>query len=189
MGDMNGTYRSYRIHKSHSCRPWGFPEDQNGLGNHTRSTLRDAAAQTALRRVAQGDSHGPSETGRARAFDARPVAIARRFAGYGHAELRAASERGLSARLHRFWDVRRLRVTRRIVENQANRKIPSRGEATGGDAADRTFALRLKHRGLQPLRAARTRSADKFQNGLPRAERISFAAVAAVDDQTLPRER
>src|SRR5262245_14041948 len=181
---MNRIYRSYRTYKSYS-----WLDDDDGLCNHTRSTFRDAAAQTALRRVAQGDSHGPSETGRARAFDARPVAIARRFAGYGHAELRAASERGLSARLHRFWDVRRLRVTRRIVENQANRKIPSRGEATGGDAADRTFALRLKHRGLQPLRAARTRSADKFQNGLPRAGRISFAAVAAVDDQTLPRER
>src|SRR5262249_56249636 len=117
---------------------------------HTRSTLRDAAAQTALRRVAQGDSHGPSETGRARALDARPVAITRRFAGHGHAELRAASERGLSARLHRFGDFRRLRVARRIIEDQAGRKIPRPGEATGGDAPDRTFALRLAHPGPPP---------------------------------------
>src|SRR5262245_12315325 len=181
---MNRTYRSYRTYKSYS-----WLEDNDGFCNHTRSTLRDAAAQTALRRVARGNPLRPSETGRARAFDARPVAIARRFAGHGHAELRATSERGLSARLHRLGDVRRLRVARRIVEDQAGRKIPPRGKATGGDAPDRTFALRLEHRRLHPPRAARTRSADKFQNGPPGARRISSAAVAAADAQTLPRER
>ncbi len=40
-----------------------------------------------------------------------------------------------------------------------------------------------------PVRAARTRSADKFQNGSPRAGGISVAAMAAVDAQTLSRER
>ena len=62
--------------------------------------------------------------------DARPVAIARRFAGHGHAELRTAFERGLPARGHRFRDIRRLRVARRIVEDQSGRKIPPRGGAT-----------------------------------------------------------